>query len=1010
MLSTKPMQPLDLSVPASRHSPSALSPQAASPASNSLAPPSPAIAIQSPSPNPDELAFPTVPPPGDSPVLPQPKEQAPTTSRRPSRFLSTSFAKRRSPSPQRSPPLSSPTSEEQPPSSARSLFSTRRASTPLASTAASPADSPPRTSPERELPPSDPPSTSPARPPSQSLALIPRTPHLSTAKSAKTHSHGPLHDLKRFLNHHIPHSHHGSPAASAGATPAALSTVDLQADVDAPMTPSSGTPGASGPVSANGSTDILTIVGEVKHKEGRLSALLRGHHREKLRTDDEKTAGSNNVHFAKTPSPDSSSAKSKDSSDSPPRSIHSQTSKTSNAHSIGASSTHSTKGDKHHDHDHHHHHQSRKRQPSTSDSAPYATPSLATATKIQMSKKYGKWGRVLGSGAGGTVRLIKASSKNGGTTFAVKEFRPKRQGESEREYQKKVTAEFCVGSTLKHPNIIETVDIVTDHGHYYEVMEYAPYDLFSVVMSGSMTRPEIYCVFRQICDGVEYLHSLGLAHRDLKLDNCVMTTDNVVKLIDFGTATVFHYPGKKVTMASGIVGSDPYLAPEVLSQDSYDPRKTDVWSCAIIFMCMILRRFPWKIPDPKCDPSFRAFVNAHPDLSIKPPPSKQIEAPKKEADSEAAKSEKDAALAKTESTATSTTPAESSGAPSLFDASEKASIAESVGSSSSDSTELTAPSASSHAILDDREEYERLLRRNRVRASLQASIISASTQTLPALLSEMEPIAQVDSPKDMDPSVLTYPRPGSSTESLPVSPSLGPADLSIKRPYLGSTYRSSTVHPLLPPVDVVKPPQTVPEIDEVSGSPVKSRDYALEKKHNQLAAVEAIQDKVAGAQESKDAETKSSTTASSSTVVLSSPPTTVRPKTEDSNGTVRRRPRSSSISSVATFSTGGAESIFRLLPRESRSAIRRMLYVEPSARCTLTDLLKGKGKSNDLLCGCNSHDKDSPPCQDHCAPEEEDEGDEWLKSIIPCSVPGHVPTHHHIKVTVDEKHNKRRFF
>ena len=66
--------------------------------------------------------------------------------------------------------------------------------------------------------------------------------------------------------------------------------------------------------------------------------------------------------------------------------------------------------------------------------------------------------------------MIKANPKNGGTTFAVKEFRPKRNGESEKEYQKKVTAEFCVGSTLKHPNIIETVDIVSDHGHYYEVM------------------------------------------------------------------------------------------------------------------------------------------------------------------------------------------------------------------------------------------------------------------------------------------------------------------------------------------------------------------------------------------------------------------------------------------------------------------------------------------------------------------------------------------------------------
>ncbi|TFY74188.1 hypothetical protein EWM64_g9824 [Hericium alpestre] len=261
------------------------------------------------------------------------------------------------------------------------------------------------------------------------------------------------------------------------------------------------------------------------------------------------------------------------------------------------------------------------RHPSPSSSH-VVIPSLSGATQAHLSKKYGKWGRLLGSGAGGTVRLIKASHKNGGHIFAVKEFRPKRTGESEKEYQKKVTAEFCVGSTLKHRNIIETVDIVSDHGHYYEVMEYAPYDLFSVVMSGKMTRPEIYCVFRQICDGVEYLHSMGLAHRDLKLDNCVMTTSNVVKLIDFGTATVFHYPGKAQVKASGVVGSDPYLAPEVLTSESYDPRKTDVWSVAIIFMCMILRRFPWKIPDPKTDPSFRAFVSAHPELTVKPPPRK----------------------------------------------------------------------------------------------------------------------------------------------------------------------------------------------------------------------------------------------------------------------------------------------------------------------------------------------------------------------------------------------------
>jgi len=101
-------------------------------------------------------------------------------------------------------------------------------------------------------------------------------------------------------------------------------------------------------------------------------------------------------------------------------------------------------------------------------SAVHPITSLSEATQAHLAKKYGKWGRVLGSGAGGTVRLIKG--KQNSDIFAVKEFRPKRSGETEKEYQKKVTAEFCVGSTLKHPNVIKTVDIVCDRGHYYEVL------------------------------------------------------------------------------------------------------------------------------------------------------------------------------------------------------------------------------------------------------------------------------------------------------------------------------------------------------------------------------------------------------------------------------------------------------------------------------------------------------------------------------------------------------------
>jgi hypothetical protein len=168
-----------------------------------------------------------------------------------------------------------------------------------------------------------------------------------------------------------------------------------------------------------------------------------------------------------------------------------------------------------------------------------------------LTSKYGKFGKVLGSGAGGSVRLMKRSTD--GVTFAVKEFRPRHAHEGEKEYAKKVTAEFCIGSTLHHGNIIETLDIVHEKGKWYEVMEYAPFDLFTIVMTGKMSRDEVTCTFLQIFAGVTYLHSMGLAHRDLKLDNVVVNERGIMKIIDFGSATVFRYPFENdIVLAQGV--------------------------------------------------------------------------------------------------------------------------------------------------------------------------------------------------------------------------------------------------------------------------------------------------------------------------------------------------------------------------------------------------------------------------------------------------------------------------
>ena len=558
-------------------------------------------------------------------------------------------------------------------------------------------------------------------------------------------------------------------------------------------------------------------------------------------------------------------------------------------------------------------------------------------------------------------------------------------------------------------------------------MEYAPYDLFSVVMSGKMCRPEIYCVFRQICDGVEYLHELGLAHRDLKLDNCVMTTNNVVKLIDFGTATVFHYPGKAYQRATGIVGSDPYLAPEVITQDNYDPRKTDVWSVAIIFMCMVLRRFPWKMPDAKADPSFRAFVNGHPELSQKPTPRASPPPGKHRNDTTSHGGDSSLGTQPHESVPASTdsrnagllvgsnSPSQDSqsssnvsatSAESGLSAFETKSLRESI------ETDLTLSThASDESSLSDDARHGMPLTKFGPGNPGSRSFSVATLPVIPHVL-----IQHADSAEQLDPSVQMFARPAGSTESLPSSPTvsptyqtfhthigasrpprspsavdLAPEDILTSIPVAKSTRaRATTIHgpihgPIFPvPLQTVTPPSAVKEPEEV----VKSE----------------------GDMRAPDCSENDST-----------PTPVARPSTY--------RRRADSTASVATYNggIGSAESIFLLLPRETRPAIRRMLHIEPDVRCTLTDLLKGRGKTSGLLCGCLRHRDgsissssssrgiDTPPgvCQDHdLSADEEDDGDAWLKSIKTCSTlkPNTKPEHVHIKVTVEEKAQKRRFF
>ncbi|KAK4698695.1 hypothetical protein P7C70_g7576, partial [Phenoliferia sp. Uapishka_3] len=235
-------------------------------------------------------------------------------------------------------------------------------------------------------------------------------------------------------------------------------------------------------------------------------------------------------------------------------------------------------------------------------------------TTTSLLKKYGVCEKVaIGKGATATVKLAHKWDRTTERLYAVKEFRKRRKNETEKEYVKKLTSEFCISSTLHHHNIVETVDLVQDEqSHWCEVMEYCPGgDLYAAIKKGSMTAPEINSYFKQILSGVSYLHSMGVAHRDIKPENLLLDAKGHVKITDFGVSDVFRMCWEKTThLSKGLCGSEPYIAPEQFEQKEYDARQVDVWACAVVFYCMHFQELPWRVAKPS-DPSFGPYLQMY---------------------------------------------------------------------------------------------------------------------------------------------------------------------------------------------------------------------------------------------------------------------------------------------------------------------------------------------------------------------------------------------------------------
>jgi serine/threonine-protein kinase 11 len=111
----------------------------------------------------------------------------------------------------------------------------------------------------------------------------------------------------------------------------------------------------------------------------------------------------------------------------------------------------------------------------------------------------------------------------------------------------------------------------------YVILEWASFGSLQTVMSQKMDFDVLASIFKQVVNGLQYLHSQGIVHQDIKPSNILLCRDGIAKLSDFGIGHSFH-------SADAMVGTPAYQAPEFFDDDPdaiLDPVKEDIWSLGV---------------------------------------------------------------------------------------------------------------------------------------------------------------------------------------------------------------------------------------------------------------------------------------------------------------------------------------------------------------------------------------------------------------------------------------------
>src|SRR5207253_1909359 len=161
--------------------------------------------------------------------------------------------------------------------------------------------------------------------------------------------------------------------------------------------------------------------------------------------------------------------------------------------------------------------------------------------------------------------------------------------------------EARASSSLAHPNICTIHEVGETDGELYIVMELVEGKSLRAVSADAGLPPESVLRYGvQIASALARAHDRGIVHRDLKTANIVVTSDGLVKVLDFGLAKrvgsdIFEGPTRSfatIENTSSVSGTLPYMAPEILRGDPADSR-SDLWALGVVLYEAASGRLPF---------------------------------------------------------------------------------------------------------------------------------------------------------------------------------------------------------------------------------------------------------------------------------------------------------------------------------------------------------------------------------------------------------------------------------